>query len=49
MICSNCKMRWAPFNEGYPDVMPTEEEEIKRKEIFNNDEMVYCGCMEEEE
>ena len=46
MICSNCKIRWAPLCEGYPDVMPTDEEEIERTEIFFNDEIVYCGCME---
>ncbi len=48
MICSTCKMRWAPHSQGFPDTEPTEEEEVKRRETFDNDDEVYCGCKEEE-
>ena len=57
MICSNCKMRWAPLPENWPGDSPiihrglprSLDEEAKRKIVFDNDEIVYCGCMEEED
>jgi len=48
MICPNCKVRWAPLPKEWPKVRLTREEEVERKIVFENDEIKYCGCMEEE-
>jgi len=48
MICSNCKIRWAPLPENFPYDMPTKEEEAERVVAFENDDIVCCPpCIEE--
>jgi len=48
MICSNCKIRWADLPANYPYEMLTEEEELERVKIFENDEIRCCPmCIEE--
>ncbi len=48
MICSNCKIRWAPLPENFPYDMPTPEEETERIKVFENDNIECCPhCIEE--